>query len=67
MSAFEQQIEAVVDSILEDYKQERDIDRIQQSRQPDKDIQAQILVVLEKRACRILSARSFSIAKQSLT
>ena len=37
MSAIEQQIENVVDDILEDYRQGRDIDRMEQFRQPDKD------------------------------
>ena len=45
MAAFEQQIEAVVDSILEDYKGDRDIDRIEQSRKPDKDI---VIDMIEK-------------------
>ncbi len=37
MSAIEQQIENVVDAILEDYRLGRDIDRMEQLRQPDKD------------------------------
>ena len=38
MSAIEQQIENVVDLILEDYRKERDIDRMEQFRQPDKEV-----------------------------
>ena len=37
MNSIEQQIESVVDSILEDYRNERDIDKIDLFRQPDKD------------------------------
>ena len=37
MTPIEQNIEAVVDAILEDYRHGRDIDRIEQSGQPDKD------------------------------
>jgi serine O-acetyltransferase len=37
MSAIEQRIENVVDAILEDYRLGRDIDRMEQFRQPDKD------------------------------
>ena len=38
MTAIERQIENVVDTILEDYRSDRDIDRMESSRQPDKDI-----------------------------
>lgn len=38
MTPIEQQIEQVVDSILEDYRSDRDIDRIDLFRHPDKDI-----------------------------
>ena len=38
MNSIEQQIENVVDSILEDYHNERDIDKIDLFRQPDKEI-----------------------------
>ena len=37
MSSMEKRIEAVVDTILEDYSGGRDIDRMEQSQQPDKD------------------------------
>ena len=37
MSKLEQQIEQVVDTILADYGQDRDIDRMEYHRQPDKD------------------------------
>ena len=39
------QIEQVVDAILDDYKQERDIDRMEYFRQPDKDV---IIDIIEK-------------------
>ena len=38
MTPIEQNIEAVVDAILEDYRHGRDIDRIEQLGQPDKDV-----------------------------
>ena len=41
----EQRIEKVVDAILNDYRHGRDIDRIQQRRQPDRDV---IIDVIEK-------------------
>ena len=37
MTTIEQQIEAVVDTILEDYRHGRDIDQMEHNRQPDKD------------------------------
>ena len=45
MSAIEQQIENVVDTILEDYSLERDIDKMESFRQPDKD---QVIDIIEK-------------------
>ena len=45
MSTLEQQIEGVVDAILEDYRLERDIDKMEYSRQPDKD---KIIDIVEK-------------------
>ena len=45
MSAIERQIESVVDTILEDYHGNRDIDLMDVSRQPDKDV---IIDVIEK-------------------
>ena len=45
MDAIEKRIEAVVDTILEDYTGGRDIDKMEQYAQPDKDI---IIDVLEK-------------------
>ena len=38
MTSIEQKIEGIVDSILEDYLQGRDIDRIEPFRHPDKDV-----------------------------
>ena len=38
MVPFEQEIENIVDTILEDYRHGRDIDRIDLFKQPDKDI-----------------------------
>ena len=38
MTSIEQRIEGIVDSILEDYLQGRDIDRIEPFRHPDKDV-----------------------------
>ena len=38
MATIEEKIETVVDSILEDYKGERDIDKIDLTRHPDKDV-----------------------------
>ena len=45
VSKIEQQIENVVDTILEDYRGQRDIDLLEVFRQPDKDI---IIEVIEK-------------------
>ena len=45
MTSIEQQIEGVVDAILEDYNGGRDIDRIGQTRQPDKYI---IIDIIDK-------------------
>ena len=45
MATLEQQIENVVDTILEDYRQDRDIDRMDSFRQPDKDT---IIDIIEK-------------------
>ena len=45
MTSIEQQIEGVVDAILEDYRNGRDIDRIGQTRQPDKDV---IIDIIDK-------------------
>ena len=45
MDELQQQIEQVVDAILDDYKQERDIDRMEYFRQPDKDV---IIDIIEK-------------------
>ena len=38
MATIEQQIEGVVDAILEDYLAGRDIDRLDQLQQPDKEL-----------------------------
>ncbi len=45
MSEIEQKIESVVDSILEDYRGGRDIDKIEPLRRPDKDV---IIDIIEK-------------------
>ena len=45
MTSIEQQIEGIVDSILVDYLQGRDIDRIEPFRHPDKDV---IIDIIEK-------------------
>ena len=45
MSAIEKQIESVVDTVLEDYGCQRDIDSMELFRQPDKDV---IIDVIEK-------------------
>ena len=45
MPDFEQKIEAVVDTILQDYSGNRDIDKMEQSAQPDKDV---IIDLIEK-------------------
>ena len=45
MSKLEQQIAQVVDTILEDYSQQRDIDRMEYHRQPDKD---KLIDIIEK-------------------
>lgn len=45
MNRIEQRIEAVVDTILEDYRQQRDIDRMDFLSRPDKDI---IIDIIEK-------------------
>ncbi len=48
MTPIEQRIEGVVDAILEDYRNGRDIDRIEQSRQPDKDVIIDIIHKLRR-------------------
>ena len=45
MTSIEQQIEGIVDSILDDYLQGRDIDRIEPFRHPDKDV---IIDIIDK-------------------
>ena len=45
MPDFEQKIEAVVDTILQDYSGNRDIDKMEQSAQPDKDV---IIDIIDK-------------------
>ena len=45
MFSIEQKIESVVDTILEDYSGNRDIDKMEQSAQPDKDI---VIDLIEK-------------------
>jgi len=45
MASIEQRIEGIVDSILEDYLQGRDIDRIEPFRHPDKDV---IIDIIDK-------------------
>ena len=45
MSSIERQIENVVDTILEDYRSQRDIDKMEVNRQPDKDV---IIEIIEK-------------------
>ena len=45
MASMETKIEQVVDTILEDYRHGRDIDKIEQFRKPDKDI---VIVMIEK-------------------
>lgn len=48
MAAIEEQIEGVVDSILEDYRYNRDIDKIDPFRHPDKDIVIDIISKLRR-------------------
>ena len=48
MASMEQRIECVVDSILADYRNERDIDRLDMFRQPDKDIIIDIIGKLRR-------------------
>ena len=50
MDTIEQRIEGVVDSILEDYRQQRDIDRLDALHHPDKDTVTEIITKL----CRIV-------------
>ena len=45
MAAFEQRIEQVVDTILADYRQDRDIDKMDSGAMPDKDV---IIDIIEK-------------------
>ena len=45
MTAYEEKIEAVVDAILQDYRSDRDIDKIERMRQPDKDA---VIDIIEK-------------------
>ena len=46
MTSIEQKIEGIVDSILADYLQGRDIDRIEPFRHPDKDV---IIDIIDQR------------------
>ncbi len=48
MTTIEQQIEGIVDTILEDYRNGRDIDGLDHSRQPDKDIIIDIINKLRR-------------------
>lgn len=48
MAAIEEQIEGVVDSILEDYRHDRDIDKIDLFRHPDKQIVIDIIHKLQR-------------------
>lgn len=48
MDRIEQQIEGIVDSILEDYHHDRDIDRIEPFRHPDKDTVTDIIAKLRR-------------------
>lgn len=48
MSVIEEQIESVVDTILEDYRKGRDIDRMELYRQPDKDVIIDIINKLRR-------------------
>jgi len=48
MNTIEQQIEGIVDLILEDYRHERDIDKIDLLRQPDKDVITDIIGKLRR-------------------
>ena len=48
MTQIEQQIAQVVDSILEDYRHDRDIDRIELHRRPDKDVVTDIIEKLRR-------------------
>ena len=45
MTTYEEKIEAVVDNILQDYRSDRDIDKIEQHRRPDKDV---VIDIIEK-------------------
>ena len=45
MTPFEKEIESLVDTILDDYKGDRDIDKLELSRQPDKDV---VIDIIEK-------------------
>ena len=45
MTPLEKEIEALVDNILDDYKSDRDIDKLEQYRQPDKDV---VIDIIEK-------------------
>ena len=45
MTPFEKEIEALVDSILDDYKGERDIDKLELYRRPDRDV---VIDIIEK-------------------
>ena len=45
MTPFEKEIEALVDTILDDYKGDRDIDKLEVYRQPDKDV---VIDIIEK-------------------
>ncbi len=48
MTPFEEKIESVVDSILADYRNDRDIDRLELSRIPDKDVVIDIIDKLRR-------------------
>lgn len=48
MSVIEERIESVVDSILQDYRHDRDIDRLDITRQPDKELIIDIISKLRR-------------------
>ena len=50
MEPIEKRIESVVDTILADYGLERDIDRMQTSRRPDRDVIVEVISKLRRTA-----------------
>ena len=66
MNTIENQIESLVDSILLDYQNHRDIDKLDLKRHPDKDVVID-MIAKQRKAKSLRSRRSKLRIRQSLT